>query len=151
MFGGVKMIKQTNEKQVSNEVYIELSRLMIEIAYRIDNLKASTLYELCTEDAELYIGFDPIIGCEAIKEWGEKFDKADQLHGIRHMCGNFRFTEDSKYTVKGISLLTAFYSEKSQSQSTVPFAFGEDQDTFVKTKDGWKLKKRLWVPLLMRE
>jgi hypothetical protein len=142
--------EQINERLVSDADHIELSRLIIEFAYQLDHLQASTVYELCAEDVELRTGPEPVIGIEAVKAWGKEFDETDPLHGIRHVCGNFRFIDDGNGTARGISFLTAYYTAKDQPQTTVPFAFGEDQDTFVRTQDGWRLRERVWVPLQLR-
>lgn len=138
-------------KLVSNEDFIELSKLITEISYRIDNLKASTLYELCTHDVEFNIGSDPIKGSDAIQQWGVSFDKSAQFNGIRHMCTNCRFVQVNDNEASGITLLAAYYSDNVDRPNTNPFAIGEDHDTFIKTENGWKLKSRLWVPLMMRQ
>lgn len=136
---------------VSDEDYVELSRLIQEIAWRIDNLKAVTVVELVTDDAELQTHPDnPVFGREAIAAWGAGFDAANPLPGIRHSVSNARFVDNGDGTATGTSMLTAYFTPAGQAATTVPFAVGEDHDTFVRTPDGWKLASRLWVPLAMR-
>jgi hypothetical protein len=144
------MSEHVNEVLVSDTDHIKLSRLIIEYAYRVDHLQAGTIHELCTKDTELRTGPEPVIGLDAVKAWGKAFDETDPLHGIRHACSNFRFIDDGNGTAHGVSLLVAYYAPKNQPQTTVPFAFGENHDTFIRTPDGWRLRKRVWVPLQLR-
>lgn len=135
---------------VSDSDHVALSRLVSEFAWRIDNLKAATLHELVTDDAELRTGADPVIGIDAIKAWGAHFDETDPLPGIRHSITNARFSGDGPDRAQGTSMLTAYWTAPGEDAVTTPFAVGEDHDTFIRTPDGWRLASRVWVQLFTR-
>jgi len=138
-------------RPVPDADHVELSRLVQEIAWRIDNLKAATVVELVTDDVEFRADPDnPVLGREAFAAWGEGFDAANPLPGIRHSVSNARFVDNGDGTVSGTSMLTAYFAPTGQDPTTVPFAVGEDHDTFLRTPEGWKLSSRLWAPMAVR-
>lgn len=131
--------------------HVELSRLIQEIAWRIDHLQAATVAELVSNDVEFRADPDnPVLGREAMAAWGAGFDAANPLPGIRHSVSNARFVDTGDGTASGTSMLTAYFTPAGQAPTTAPFAVGEDHDTFVRTAEGWKLASRLWVPMAIR-
>ena len=57
---------------VSAEDYIELFRLVNEIAWRIDHGRADTVWQLFTPAGTLDSSGDPLVGQDAIRRWGEE-------------------------------------------------------------------------------
>lgn len=149
----------TSAGLVSDADHVELSRLLGEIAWRLDNHRAGTVYELTTEDVEFHVGPEPVVGHDALKTWGEQFDQADPLPGIRHSLSNARFSADGPDRAVGTSMLTAYFVPIDSNESaeagdvivaTAPFAVGEDHDTFVRTPEGWRIASRRWEQLFTR-
>ena len=140
----------TNEEQlVSGADYVELSRLVIEHAWRVDNGRADTVHELYVDDGVLDVG-TPLRGREAIREWGRQLVAAAPWRSIRHVCGNMRFVADGANEAHGTTVLTVFMVAGQGPATTLPFSVGEDHDRFVRTERGWKLVSRLWVELFTR-
>jgi hypothetical protein len=130
--------------------YVELSRLVIEHAWRVDNGRADTVYELYVDDGELMVASTPLRGRPAIREWGRRLVEAPQWRTIRHVCGNMRFVADGPNAAEGTTVLTVFMVAGSRSAATQPWVVGEDHDRFVRTEHGWKLVTRRWVELFKR-
>lgn len=135
---------------VSDAVHVQLTRLVIELTFRIDAGIASTVHELFTADAELRIGPEPVVGTDAIKAWGRQLDEGNQFPGIRHAVSNLRFVDDGNGRSSGTSLVTAYFVASGDSATTAPFAVGEDRDTFVHIDGGWRFASRTWVQLFTR-
>ena len=72
---------------VSDVDHLQLSRLLIEFGWRVDNGKAQTIHELFTDDGELTIGAVNAVGRDAIRAWGLAID--NRQNGIHHVhAGN---------------------------------------------------------------
>jgi hypothetical protein len=52
--------------------HAELSCLVVEHTWRVDNGRADTVHELYVDDGELLVGPTPLRGREAIREWGRR-------------------------------------------------------------------------------
>jgi len=135
---------------VSQADHEQLSRLLIEHVWRVDNGHADTVHELYTEDAELEVGTATLHGRQAIHDWGKQLVASPPWRTIRHVCGNTRFVSDGPNRAIGTSILTVFMVSGNNIASTVPFNVGEDHDTFVRTEQGWRLASRRWVELFAR-
>jgi hypothetical protein len=140
----------TIARLVSDADHLELSRLVTELAWRIDAGLASTAYELFASGGEIHIGSVNAVGIEAIKAWGKQLDEANVLPGIRHAVTNLRFVDDGDDRAHGTSLLTAYFVSAGKPNTTAPFAVGEDHDSFVRTDQGWRFASRTWVQLFSR-
>ena len=134
---------------VSEADYLELSRLVIEHTWRVDNGRVDTLHELYMDDGVLDVGM-PLRGREAIREWGRQLVAAPPWSSIRHVCGNMRFVATGPDTAEGTTILTVFMAAGSGPATTLPFSVGEDHDRFVRTADGWRFASRRWVELFGR-
>jgi hypothetical protein len=137
------------ERFVSESDYVELSRLVIEHAWTVDNGRADTVHELYVDDGVLDVG-TPVRGRQAIREWGRRLVAAPPWRIIRHACSNMRFLSDGPDAAHGTSVLTVFMVVGAGSATTLPFNVGEDHDQFTRTKQGWKLVSRRWVELYTR-
>jgi hypothetical protein len=134
---------------VSETDYLELSRLVIEHAWRTDNGRADTLHELWAEDGELDLGSTVLRGRPAIAEWGRQLLENPPWLTIHHVCGNMRFVMDGADAAIGSTILIVFM-DANGTKSSVPFDVGEDHDRFVRTEQGWRFASRRWVELYRR-
>jgi SnoaL-like protein len=134
---------------VSETDYVELSRLVIEHAWRTDNGRADTLYELWAEDGELDLGSTTLRGRRAIADWGRQLVENPPWLTINHVCGNMRFMKDGSDAAVGSTILIVFM-DANGAKSSVPFNVGEDHDRFVRTEQGWRFASRRWVELYRR-
>jgi hypothetical protein len=137
------------EELVSDADHGQLCRLVVEHVWRNDSGHADTLHELYTEDAELDLGFTPLRGREAIREWGRQLVESPPWKSIRHVCTNMRFVADGPDAAEGVTLLTVFM-DADGTQSSVPWNIGEDHDRFVRTEEGWRIASRRYVNLFTR-
>jgi hypothetical protein len=134
---------------VSETDYVELSRLVIEHAWRTDNGLADTLHELWAEDGELELGSTVLCGRQAIADWGRQLVENPPWLTIHHVCGNMRFLMDGADAAVGSTILTVFMDANGM-KSSVPFNVGEDHDRFVRTEHGWRFASRRWLELYRR-
>jgi hypothetical protein len=56
---------------VSNADHLSLSRLVVEIAWRIDHGQADAVWELFVPDGVLDTSGTPLAGHDAIRSWGQ--------------------------------------------------------------------------------
>jgi hypothetical protein len=140
-----------NQAQVTDSDYLQLSRLVIEAARRVDVGRADTLHELFVDDGTLAIGDGTLQGREQIRQWGQDAVEAHTFDGIRHVCGNMRFLATGDQTAEGVTVLTVFFDNQPTTPGTsVPWTVGEDHDRFVRTEQGWRLLARSWTSLFQR-
>jgi hypothetical protein len=135
---------------VNENHYVQLSRLVLEHAWRADNGRADTIHELYVDDGVLDLPPAPLRGRQAIHEWGRQLVAAPPWRIIRHVCGNMRFVATGKNTAEGTTVLTVFMVAGPAAATTQPFAVGEDHDQFVRTEKGWRFVSRRWVELFAR-
>ena len=133
---------------VSDVDHLQLSRLLIEFGWRVDNGKAQTIHELFTDDGELTIGAVNAVGRDAIRAWGLAID--NRQNGIHHVVSNPRFISAGLDSARGTSTLTAYLKPDGNSSSTMPAAVGEDRDEFVRVSGEWRFKSRRWITLFSR-
>ena len=138
------------EQLVCEADYVQLSRLVIEHGWRVDNGRADTVHELYVDEGELDVPPTPVHGRQALIEWGRRIVEAPPWRTIRHVCGNMRFVADGANAAEGTTVLTVFMVAGSEAPTTVPYSVGEDHDRFVRTEQGWKLVSRRWVELFAR-
>ena len=138
-------------RHVTQSDYAELSRLVIEAAWRVDLGRPETLYQLFTDDGQLELGESTLCGKAAIRAWGEDLTKAGTFGTIRHICSNMRFAAISDDAARGVTVLTVFMEQGDGVGSSVPWVVGEDHDHFVRTADGWRISSRRWKQLFIRE
>jgi hypothetical protein len=138
------------EQQVSDADYFQLSRVVTELAWRVDEGRADTLYELFTIGGELTLPNGVIRGREAIQAWGRQIVDNAPWRTIRHICGNMRFVYDGENAAVGTTMLTVFMVAIEQVSLTIPYSVGEDHDRFIRTPAGWKVTSRRWLELFER-
>jgi hypothetical protein len=140
----------STEQLVNETDHFQLGRLVLEHAWRTDNGRADTIYELYTEDGVLDVGTGALVGHDAIREWGRKLVEAPPWGTIRHSCSNLRFVADGPDAAEGSCVLTVFMETGPGQGATLPWNVGEDHDRFVRTDEGWKFVSRRWVNLFTR-
>jgi hypothetical protein len=126
--------------EINNDDYTKLSRLVTEISWRIDHGQAETVWELFTPDGSMNTSGTPIVGHDALREWGKTRDKSDTKS--RHLCTGMRFTAVEADKATGSTILTVFMGKKGLIGSSIPAVVGEDHDEFVRTPDGWRFVSR---------
>ena len=147
---------------VSDSDHVQLSRLVIEAAWRVDAGHADTLHELFADEGELILPATwsngklivpetSLRGREAIHEWGQRLVEEKTFRCIRHVCGNMRFVADGPDAAEGKTILTVYVAAGSAPATTLPFQVGEDHDRFVRTERGWRLASRRWLELFGRQ
>jgi hypothetical protein len=135
---------------VSDADHVQLARLVTEIGWRIDNGRAVTVHELFVDDGRLTMGPTPMVGRDALREWGRDLDENPAYPGIRHVSTDSRFVATGPDQASGTTILTAYLVTEKGAGETIPLTVGEDRDTFVRTAAGWRFSSRLWVPLFNR-
>ena len=140
----------TPDRLVSETDHVQLSRLVTEHAWKIDNGHADTIHELYVDDGELILPPGPVRGHNALREWGRQIVDHTPWQTIRHVCANMRFIYDGDNAAIGTTVLTVFMVTGEQASTTVPYNVGEDHDRFVRTEQGWRFASRRWVELFVR-
>ncbi|QHC60999.1 nuclear transport factor 2 family protein [Rathayibacter sp. VKM Ac-2760] len=131
--------------------YAELTRLALEVAWRVDNGQAVTLPDLFTEDGSIATLGEPHVGHDAIRSWGLMMDTDSPIPGVRHVLTNFRFTGSGPATAMGTMYITAYLDGAPAGQRTLPFAMGLGTDHYRRTSNGWKVASRGFDPYFLRE
>jgi hypothetical protein len=137
------------EQLVGQADHLELARLVIEIAWRIDHGKANTVHELFADDGQMNLGQTSLKGRKEIREWGRRRDEV--TYRTRHVCTNMRFVADGDDAAEGTTLLIQYLDEGDAQGTTLPRAVGEDTDRFVRTEQGWRFASRSFEQLFVRQ
>jgi hypothetical protein len=133
------------EQLVSDTDHVSLSRLVVEIAWRIDHGQADRVWELFVADGILNTSGIPLVGHDAIRDWGRA--RTASTIRTRHICSGMRFVAYDNERATGTTLLTVFSHDGNGQGSTVPAVVGEDTDTFVRTDAGWRFASRTFEAL----
>ena len=132
------------EPLVSDADHITLARLVVEIAWRIDHGQADTVWELFVPDGILNSSGTPLVGHDAIREWGRA--RVASTVRTRHSA-RMRFIDRGTGRATGSTLLTVFMHEGDGRGPAVPAVVGEDTDEFIRTDVGWRLVSRTFETL----
>ncbi len=124
--------------------HVELTQLLNEIVWRVDNRSAATIHELFVEDGSLQVGPTPVIGWKDLSEWGKALD-VNPPSGL-HVVTNQRFVLNGPDQASGSSTLIAYSAPAEGSSPTTPTVVGVDHDTYVRTASGWRFRSRIWAP-----
>ena len=125
---------------VSAADYVELFRLVNEIAWRIDHGRADTVWELFAPTGTFDSGGDPLVGQDEIRRWGAR--RSQSSAKTRHICSGMRFNYDGHDKAVGSTMLTVFIGEGPKVSAAIPSVVGEDHDEFVRTAEGWLFASR---------
>jgi SnoaL-like domain len=133
------------EQLVSDADHLALSRLVEEISWRIDHGRADAVWELFVPDGVLAAGAAPLVGQDAIRDWGRT--RAASAVRTRHIISGMRFTDAGDGRATGSTLLTVFMHEGDDRGPAIPSVVGEDTDEFVRTEAGWRFVSRTFEVL----
>jgi hypothetical protein len=118
----------------------ELTRLIIEIVWRIDHGKADTVADLFVDHGEMTLGTAHMAGREELLAWGRQ--RVDARYRTRHVCTNAHFVADGPDKAIGSTVLTVYLDDGESSSPTTPHTVGEYHDRFVRTDRGWRFLSR---------
>ena len=138
-----------NNELVGASDYLALTRLALEVAWRVDSGEAASLTGLFTEDGSIATLGEPSVGHDAIRAWGRMMDTDSPIPGVRHILTNFRFVADGADRAVGTMYVTA-YVPGSTGNETLPFAVGRGTDHYRRTASGWKVSSRIFEPHFLR-
>jgi hypothetical protein len=133
------------EQLVSDADHLTLSRLVVEIAWRIDHGQADTIWELFVPDGVLNSGGTPLVGYDAIRDWG--LARVTWTVRTRHICSGMRFIDRGSGKATGSTLLTVFMHDGDGRGPAVPAVVGEDTDEFTRSDAGWRFASRTFETL----
>ena len=134
-----------SEQLVSDADHLSLSRLVVEIAWRIDHDQADRVRELFVPDGVLDTSGTPLVGHDAIRDWGRM--RVASTVRTRHICSAMRFTDRGNGRATGSTLLTVFMHDGDGRGPAVPAVVGEDIDEFIRTDVGWRFVSRAFETL----
>ena len=98
--------------------------------------------DLYTEDGCLYGAGPDWIGREGVNEYGRSRAKAKDRRA-RHVCTNFRFTQESPDTIRGTCFIMLFRSGSETLAPAEPIALADAHDIYKKCSDGaWRIRER---------
>jgi hypothetical protein len=123
---------------LSDLEHVALSRLVVENTWRIDHGLAGTVWELYTEDGELWYNGELFSsGAAEIREWANH----RHPHELgRHIANNLRFEADGPDAATGSGVEIIYFAPEKQfgPEATLPYMIGEWTFRFRKTPDGWR-------------
>lgn len=141
-----------NDELVDASDYTALTRLALEVAWRVDNGEAASLTDLFTEDGSIATLGEPSVGHAAIRSWGQMMDTHSPIPGVRHVLTNFRFVAEGADHAIGTMYVTAYLpADPGGMAETTPFAMGRGTDHYRRTPSGWKVASRIFEPYFLRE
>jgi hypothetical protein len=133
------------QQLVSDADHVALSRLVVEISWRIDHGQADTVWELFMPDGVLATSGTPLVGHDAIREWGRARVGSTVLS--RHVISSMRFVDRGDGRATGSTLLTVFIHDGAGRGPAAPAVVGEDTDEFIRTDAGWRFVSRTFETL----
>ena len=131
--------------------YTALTRLALEVAWRVDSGEAASLTDLFTDDGSIATLGEPSVGHDAIRAWGRMMDTNSPIAGVRHVLTNFRFVADGPDRAVGTMYVTAYLAGPPETDDTLPFAMGRGTDHYRRTASGWKVASRIFEPHFLRK
>jgi len=134
-----------SEQLVSDADHVSLSRLVVEISWRIDHGQADTVWELFVPDGVLNTSGTPLTGHDAIRDWGRA--RVASTVQTRHISSGMRFTDRGNGRAAGSTLLTVFIHDGDGRGPAIPSVVGEDADEFIRTDAGWRFVSRTFATL----
>jgi 3-phenylpropionate/cinnamic acid dioxygenase small subunit len=130
---------------ISVEDRIAIESLVTEYAWLLDHREFDAVVGLCTEDAELKIRGQAIVGAEGLQRWVDQ-RATNQGRRSQHQMSLLRLTPVDEDTVEGTAALV-LHVAKSGGSGTYVDLVGEYQDEYVRTSDGWRFRRRVLVTL----
>ena len=121
------------------------ARLVTEYCHFVDHGEAAKIADQFADDGVWASPRDVRTGREAIaKSFQKRQDNAARMS--RHVCTNLLIDVIDENSATGVVYLTLYRHdgapERRISPSDVPDVVGEYRDSFVRTTDGWRFKRR---------
>ena len=121
------------------------ARLIVEYCHFVDHGEAAKIAEQFTADGVWTSPGNTYDGRAAIAEaFRRRQDNAARMS--RHVCSNLLVNVIDENNATGVVYLTLYRHDGETNRRTspadVPDIVGEYRDTFVRTADGWRFKRR---------
>lgn len=121
------------------------ARLVTEYCHLVDHGEAAKIAEQFVEDGVWASARDVRTGREAIaKSFQKRQDNTGRMS--RHVCSNLLINVIDENNATGVVYLTLFRHDgdpaRRVSPSQLPDVVGEYRDSFVRTAQGWRFKRR---------
>lgn len=121
------------------------ARLVTEYCHFVDHGEAAKIAGQFTEDGVWASPRDMRTGREAIaKSFQKRQDNTGRMS--RHVCSNLLIDVIDESNATGVVYLTLFRDDgdpaRRASPSQLPDVIGEYRDSFVRTAEGWRFKRR---------
>jgi hypothetical protein len=120
-------------------------RLVTEYCHFVDHGEAARIAGQFTDDGVWASAAVAYTGREAIeRSFSRRQDNVKRMS--RHVCNNLLIDVIDENNASGVVYLTLYRHDgepgRPLSPSDVPNVIGEYRDTFVRTADGWRFKRR---------
>ena len=103
------------------------------------------VWELFVPDGVLDTSGAPLVGHDAIREWGRV--RVASTVRTRHIVSGMRFIDRGSGKATGSTLLTVFTHDGAGRGPAIPAVVGEDTDEFIRTDIGWRFVSRTFETL----
>ena len=136
-----------------DEIRTACTDLVLDYAYYRDRYDADAVADLFTQDAVLEVFADTFVGRAAIHE---RLAAVKNPPTIRHLMSTIRIflltpqnPSELVERARGVSYVTVYSAPPGDlPANTAQFlGMGEYHDEFVRTKAGWKIARRTFVPV----
>lgn len=122
--------------------------------YYLDTKDYVNLSQLFTEDGVWEVLGNRTVGRQAIHDrWKSRTAEWAPTHGRLHQMSNQYFKVIDRNTAIGHSYVTVYMWEtpNDQPQSLAPVVISKNDDEFVRTEEGWRIKRRSISTLAVAE
>ena len=124
---------------------IAIQQLVDEYAWLLDHQRWHDVAGLCTDDAVLFIRGREIVGKPGLKEWADR--RAERANRrTQHQMTLMRLEPQGPDEVNGTAALV-LHVAKTGGGGTYVDLVGEYEDEYVRTPDGWKIRRRRLVQI----
>ncbi len=122
--------------------------LVLDYAYYRDRPDAQGFANVFAKDGELTVLGETFAGKAAI---AARLKDAEEGPSFRHLMSTIRIFPVDADTATGVSYVTVYSAPPGETTVEGFLGVGEYHDEFVRTVDGWKIKKRVFVPVYSYE
>lgn len=140
--------KRGSHVGLSPEDYIEISQLYSFYPRDVDPGSVRNADWMFTDDGVADMGGRKFTGRAQLKEFYAGVPK-NQHHGVRHFNSSYVIVGTPE-GARGSSYMMQVERRTKDGPIEVTL-FGKYEDKFVKTKDGWRIKERIFMPDSFRD
>lgn len=124
---------------------VELTELIVEFGYRVDNGLADTVHELFVDDGVMEINWAPpgagaARGREELITWGK--ERGQDPRRVAHILTNMRFAAVDEHRSEGVSYTIVYKALEGQGDTVQPMVITKFRDTFVRDGANWRFAAR---------